>query len=385
MNKIAAKIRDEFLKRYTTSPVLYFSPGRINLIGEHIDYNDGYVMPAAVDKGIYYAIAPNGTATMNFVAADLNDDLSISLQAVDKIKGWKNYVLGVVNEFRLLNKPIAGFDCVFGGDIPRGAGMSSSAAVEGGLAFALNELFNCGMSRVELALLCQRAEHNYPGVKCGIMDMYASLNGRKDHVLLLDCRNISHEYFPLRLSGYKIVLLNSKVHHSLASGEYNIRRQCCEEGLALMREKAGINSFREIEDVRTIEAFSTELRPVVLDCCRFVVEEIQRTKKAASYLQQNDLVAFGKLMFETHEGLSKLYKVSCDETDFLVEQAKANKAVIGSRQMGGGFGGCTINLVKEDAVKAFAERAALAYKEQFGIEPEAYVMETADGTNRLTG
>ena len=384
MNTMVAKVKDRFSSAFTAVPAVYFSPGRINLIGEHIDYNDGFVMPAAIDKGIYYAVAPNNSDEINFYAADFEEKFSASINNLQKNEGWKNYVLGVVHEFLLLNKPVKGFDCALAGDIPIGSGMSSSAAAEGGLAFALNDIFDLGLNRIELALLCQRAEHHYPGVKCGIMDMYASLNGKKDHVLLLDCKNISHEYFPLQLSGYKIVLLNSKVHHSLASGEYNIRRQYCEEGLALLKNRLAISSFRDITDVKMIEAYSNELRPVVYDCCRFVVEEILRTKKAASYLQQNNLAAFGKLMFETHKGLSKLYKVSCAELDFLVEEAGMNPHVIGTRMMGGGFGGCTINLVRSEAVDAFIEQSALAYKKRFNILPEAYIVETADGTRRIS-
>ena len=292
-------------------------------------------------------------------------------------------MLGVVNEFLLLNKPVAGFDCAFTGDIPIGSGLSSSAAAEGGLAFALNELFGFGMNRVELALLCQRAEHNYPGVKCGIMDMYASLNGKKDHVLLLDCKSISHKYFPLPLQGYKIVLFNSMVHHSLASGEYNIRRQHCEQGLAILKNSLNIVSFRDIENAADIESCKKIMTPQVYDCCTYVVEEIARTKKAATLLQQNDLAGFGKLMFETHEGLRQLYKVSCAELDFLVEQVAANKNVIGARMMGGGFGGCTINIVKEDAVDNLIDQVATAYKKQFNVSMQAYVVETGDGTKKI--
>ncbi len=384
MNESAQRIKDHFIEKFKTEPSLFFSPGRINLIGEHIDYNDGYVMPAAINKGIYFAVAPNDSNVAEFSAADLGDAFSIGLDVVEKMHGWKNYVLGVLNEFLQLQNHIHGFDCAFGGDIPRGSGMSSSAAVEGGLAFALNELFKCGMDRTQLALLSQRAEHKYPGVKCGIMDMYASLNGKKDHVLLLDCMNISHQYFPLELAGYQIVLFNSKVHHSLASGEYNARREYCEEGLAFFKSKLSIGSFREVTGLHMIEPFSGQLRPVVYDCCRYVVEEINRTQKAASCLQQNDIIAFGKLMFETHEGLSKLYKVGCEETDFLVRLAKEYGDVVGSRQMGGGFGGCTINLVREGSVNAFIEWLSTAYKKEFNISPEAYVVETADGTNRIS-
>ena len=347
MNSIAANVTHIFKDKFSLQPNVYYSPGRINLIGEHIDYNDGYVMPAAIDKGIYYAVAANGTDNINFYAADFKESLSVSLNEIKKSGSWKNYVLSVVNEFIVARKKVSGFDCVFGGDIPVGAGISSSAAVEGGLAFALNDIFNFGMNRVELALLCQRAEHNFPGVNCGIMDMYASINGKKDHVILLDCKNITHEYFPLKLSGYKIVLINTKVHHTLASGEYNVRRKRCEEGMAILKKELNIQSWRDVKDVEVIDILKNKVPAEVYNCCKFVVEEIGRTKKAAALLQQNDLAAFGKLMYATHRGLSKLYEVSCPESDFLVELASENKNIVGARQMGGGFGGCTINIIKE--------------------------------------
>ena len=383
MNSIADNVTTIFKDKFSSSPNLYYAPGRINLIGEHIDYNDGYVMPAAINKAIYFAVAANGTNELNFYAADFDESLSIQINAVKKMDSWKNYVLSVVNEFLLLKKPIHGFDCVFSGDIPVGSGMSSSAALEGGLAFAINEIFNCGLNRVELALLCQRAEHNYPGVNCGIMDMYASINGKQDQVILLDCKNITHEYFPLQLSGYKIVLINTKVHHTLASGEYNVRRKRCEAGMEILKKELGIQSWREVKDITAIEILKDKVPTEVYNCCRFVVEEIGRTKKAADLLQQNDLEGFGKLMYATHWGLSKLYEVSCPESDFLVELAATNTNIIGARQMGGGFGGCTINIIREEAIDDFIAETALAYKKQFNIEPEAYVMGISDGTGRI--
>lgn len=383
MNSIATAVLKSFNVKFATQPNLYFSPGRINLIGEHIDYNDGYVMPAAINKGVYYAIAPNETDTINFYALDFDESLSIAIDQIKSIDNWKNYVLSVVNEFLLAGKPVKGFDCVFGGDIPRGSGMSSSAAVEGGLAFALNDIFNIGLSRVELALLCQRAEHNFPNVKCGIMDMYANLNGKKDNVILLDCKNITHQYFPFVLKEYKIVLINTKVHHSLASGEYNVRRKRCEEGLAILKRELQVKSFRDIKRVEDVELHKDKMTTEVYHCCKYVVEEIIRTKQAGELLQQDNLIEFGKLMFATHEGLSKLYQVSCAELDFLVQQAKANAGVIGARLLGGGFGGCTINIVKNNAVDDFIEQATAAYQQQFNIAPEAYVMEISEGTARI--
>lgn len=380
---IAKTVLKSFSQIFAEQPTLYFSPGRINLIGEHVDYNDGFVMPAAIDKGVYYAIAANETDTIHFYATDFDEHFSVNISAIKSDDGWRNYVLSVVNEFLKLGKGIKGFNCVFGGDIPRGSGMSSSAAVEGGLAFAINEMYQIGLNRVELALLCQRAEHGFPNVKCGIMDQFANMNGKKDDVILLDCRSMEYQYFPLLLAGYKIVLLNSKVHHSLASGEYNIRRQRCEEGLGILKKHLPVQSFRDIENVEVLDIAKDEMSPKVYNCCRFVVEEIGRTRKAAQLLQQNDLPAFGELMFETHEGLSKLYEVSCVELDFLVAQVRKFPAVIGSRLMGGGFGGCTINIVAEDGIVNFIEDASREYQHRFDIIPEAYIVETADGTKAI--
>jgi len=383
MNSIATLVLKHFGENFSGSPKLYFSPGRINLIGEHIDYNDGFVMPAAIDKGIYFAIDENQTDTLHFYSIDFNEHFAISIQDIQINNGWRNYVLSVVNEFKLLGVSLKGFNCVFEGDIPLGAGMSSSAALEGGLAFALNEMFSVGLSREDLALLCQRAEHNFPNVKCGIMDQFANMMGKKDQVILLDCKTLQHSYFPLVKEGYKIVLLNSKVHHSLAAGEYNIRRQRCEQGLAILRSLLSIQSFRDITSADELEIGKSAMTLEQYNCCKYVVEEIGRTKTAAKLLQSNDMQGFGKLMYATHEGLSKLYEVSCSELDFLVDQAKLFPAVIGSRLMGGGFGGCTINLVEATGVENFIEQTIIAYEQQFKIHSEAYIVETSDGTANL--
>ena len=383
MDTIASKIRDTFKEIFSSDPHLYYSPGRINFIGEHIDYNDGFVMPAAIDKGIWYAIALNNTDEINFNALDFNEKLSVSIRDVKKMTGWKNYVLSVVNEFLIKGLEVKGFDCVFGGNIANGAGISSSAAVEGGLAFGINELFNFGFSRKELALLCQRAEHNFPGVKTGIMDQYANMFGKKDHVILLDCRSVEHQYFPLKLDEYEIVLINTKVHHSLASSEYNVRRKQCEEGLEILKKELGITSFRDIKSAEELLPFKDKMGEKVYNRCKYVVEEINRTQEAAKFLQENNLIEFGKLMFQTHEGLSNLYEVSCSELDFLVEQAKGNKDVIGARMMGGGFGGCTINIIKKKAVKDFLATATLAYQKKFQIDPEVIDVKVEDGTHEI--
>ncbi len=383
MNSLAVTVLQHFRESFASEPTIYFSPGRINLIGEHVDYNDGFVMPAAIDKGIYYAVAANNSNELHFYAMDFDEWLTIAVADIKKMNNWKNYVLSVVNEFLLLGHDVKGFDCVFAGDIPRGSGMSSSAAVEGGLAFALNEMLNAGLNRVQLALLCQRAEHNFPHVNCGIMDQFANMMGRQDEVLLLDCKTMEHQYFPLHLQGYKIVLINSKVHHTLVSGEYNIRRQRCEEGLAILKNQLNIQSFRDITRVEDLMQYKSGMTEKVFNCCLYVIEEIARAKKAAGLLQQDNLIEFGKLMYATHKGLSKLYEVSCEELDFLVDLAKKDSLVIGARLMGGGFGGCTINIVKEEAINQFIETTSKVYLRQFDIVAEAYIVATADGTRKL--
>ena len=381
MNETALKVKHAFNEKFKEEPQLYYSPGRINLIGEHVDYNDGFVMPAAIDKGIYFAVALNNSEEINCYSVDFNESISLPLSEVKKMDSWKNYVLGIVNEFQKLDLPVKGFDCVFGGNIPIGGGMSSSAALEGGISFSLNELCNFQMNRKDLALLGQRAEHNYPGVMCGIMDQYANMMGKKNSVILLDCKNITHEYVPLDISGYQIVLINTKVHHSLASSQYNLRRKECEEGLEILKKGLNIQSFRDIEDPADLIPFKRTMEQNVYKRCLFVVEEIYRTKKASVLLKNNDLTGFGQLMFETHEGLKNLYDVSCKELDFLVDKAKENKGVIGARLMGGGFGGCTINIVKDNEIDNFLSTSLAAYQKQFNIEAEHYEVKVVDGTN----
>jgi galactokinase len=383
MHSFPGKVVNIFKEKFSSLPRVYYSPGRINLIGEHVDYNDGFVMPAAIDKGIYYAIALNDTHLLNFYSIDFEEDMSIEITSIAKISSWKNYVLSVVNEFIIAGKEIKGFDCAFGGSIANGAGMSSSAAVEGGLAFAINDIFNFGLSRKELALLCQRAEHNFPNVMCGIMDQYANMLGKKDNVLLLDTRSVEHKYLPFKLKDHTVVLINTKVHHNLASSEYNIRRQQCHEGLQILKDAEGITSFRDIKTPDTLLSYKDKMGKDVYNRCLYVVEEILRTQKAAEYLQQERLIEFGKLMFETHEGLSKFYQVSCDELDFLVNEARKNNDIIGSRMMGGGFGGCTINIIKKEAVKAFIESVLPVYQHRFHMEAEVFEVEIVDGTHEL--
>ncbi|MEO8821555.1 MAG: galactokinase [Ginsengibacter sp.] len=383
MDKLLAEIQSVFKERFSEEPTFFYSPGRINLIGEHIDYNDGFVMPAAIDKGIYFAIALNNSEKINCYSIDFDESISIALSDVKKMNGWKNYVLGVVNEFQKLHLSLKGFNCVFGGNIPIGGGMSSSAALEGGISFGLNELCHFKMSRKDLALLGQRAEHDFPGVKCGIMDQYANMMGKENTVILLDCKNVTHEDIPLNIEGYEIVLINTKVHHSLAGSEYNQRRKECEKGMEILKDGLLIHSFRDIKNPEELLPFKNEMGDKVYRRCLFVVEEILRTKKAADYLKENNIIGFGELMFQTHAGLKDYYEVSCKELDFLVKEAQENRNVIGARLMGGGFGGCTINLVRQDEVASFLSQILSAYQKEFNIEAENYKVKVVDGTHEI--
>jgi len=268
--------------------------------------------------------------------------------------------------------------------LPVGAGLSSSAAVECGLAFALSNIFNLDINRVDIALISQKAEHTFPGVQCGIMDQFASVMGKKDHVLLLDCNTLDYETLPFDTEEYVIALINSKVHHSLAEGQYNVRRKQSEQGLQLLKEKyPDAKTFRDItpQQVRDVKSAFEEMD--VYNRCLYVTEEIERTKKGAELLKNGDKKGFGELMYKTHEGLSKLYNVSCEELDFLVECAKEHCEIIGSRLMGGGFGGCTINLIKKNEVEEITTAIVKKYKEKFEIDAEVYVMHLSDGTHLL--
>lgn len=383
MTELALKVSELFKKKFNSEPAIYFSPGRINLIGEHVDYNDGFVMPCAIDKGIYFAVAINHTNTARLYSRDYEEILEVDMDKVAASEGWKNYVLSVINEIQKDGKIISGFDCVLGGNIPQGAGLSSSAAVEGGLAFILNDIFHLGYTREQMALLCQRAEHGYPGVNCGIMDQYANMLGKKDHVIFLDCQSSKHQYLPLELGEYQIVLINTKVHHALAESAYNTRRLECETGLKILREEGNYKSFRDVKISRTLENFQEKMGVFVWKRCTFVVDEINRTKLAAKLLRKGRLVDFGELMFQSHDGLSHLYKVSCAELDFLVDFAKNNFDVIGARMMGGGFGGCTINIVKKESKQKFVEDALAAYKKEFQVTAESYDVTVMDGTHKL--
>ncbi|WEK36626.1 MAG: galactokinase [Candidatus Pseudobacter hemicellulosilyticus] len=378
------RLRKQFRDLYGKDASIAASPGRVNLIGEHTDYNEGFVLPGGVDKKMYVAYALNNTDTINVYASQFNE--SASFKPADTLtpqKGWLNYLLGVTHHIKAKGKTIGGVDIILDGDVPVGAGMSSSAALCSAYGFALNEQFGLGLSRMELALIGQATEHTFVGAKVGIMDQFASLHGKKGHVMKLDCRSLEYEYIPFDFPDYKIVLVNSMVTHSLASSEYNVRRQQCEEGVAILKKhQPAINSLRDVS-LDFLNAHKEELSPVVYDRCWYVVTEEARLLKGCEALAKGDLDSFGKLMIATHNGLSKQYAVSCTQLDFLAERAGLIEGVAGSRMMGGGFGGCTINIVKADKVDAFTQQIQQAFEGLFKVTPEVYVTQIEDGARIL--
>ncbi len=371
-----------FRSKFGKEPLLVIAPGRINLIGEHTDYNDGFVMPAAVDKQFVFAVAPNQTNQFNLFAFNFNASVSFTLSDLKAGGEWFHYLMGVIDGIQKRGHHIGGVDCVFGGDIPAGAGMSSSAALCCGFGFALNQMYDLHLTRLELAKIGQYAEHNFAGLMCGIMDQYASLFGKKDSALLLDCRSLEHEYLPFNFPEYTILLIDTKVKHSLASSAYNDRRAACEEGVSILQKSnPAILSLRDVS-LHELESIQTQVTESVFRKCRFVVNEIERTRNAAAMLKANDLDGFGKLMFETHWGLSNEYEVSCAESDMLVSMASQfPDDVSGARQMGGGFGGCTINLIRKDAVEKYSEKVREKYVATFKKEPDFYSIELMQGVH----
>jgi galactokinase len=372
-----------FEERYQSEPIIIVSPGRINLIGEHTDYNEGFVLPAAIDKAVTIAIQKRNDSKICLYALQFEEEYEVSLTNFEKASHhWSNYILGVVDQLQKKGFLIEGFNVILGGNVPIGAGVSSSAAVECATAFALNELFELGISRMDMVKIAQKAEHEFAGVKCGIMDQFASMFGKENHVISLDCRSLEYEYFPIEMTGLKIVLFDTNVKHSLASTEYNVRREQCERGVALMQQNhPSVKSLRDATIEMLDECVKQEL--IIYKRCKFIVEENIRLKKACEYLLANDIKSFGKKMFEAHNGLSKEYEVSCKELDFLVEQVRNNDDVPGARMMGGGFGGCTINLVKEEAIPALVNKLSITYLENMGLELKHYVIAIKNGTHRI--
>lgn len=379
--KIIEAIDKKFNQLFNQKPVLVRSPGRVNIIGEHTDYNEGFVLPAAIDKAIYVAIGKRDDDTIHIFSNEFGEEHQSPLNNLQPSKQhWANYVLGVADQLQLRGYKIEGFNLVFDGDIPIGAGMSSSAAVECATAFGLNEIFNLNIPTLELVEISQKAEHTFAGVLCGIMDQFASMFGKKDHLIKLDCRSLKYEYVPLKLDGIKIVLMNTNVKHSLASSEYNTRRLQCTEGVAMVKEFIPeVHSLRDIT-MPMLDKYVMPKDDVIYKRCKYVLEENTRLLQAAEDLKKGEIASLGKRMFLSHNGLKNEYEVSCAELDFLVDFVSKEEAVLGARMMGGGFGGCTINLVKEDAIDDLIERAGSAYLKEMNKELTVYISQIGDGT-----
>jgi len=373
-------IKNKFVELFKSTPLLVRAPGRVNLIGEHTDYNDGFVLPAAIDKEMIFAIAKNDLNKFRFYAYDLNKSFELDVKDFQKTDTqWANYLLGVLSQFRKLNLTTCGVDCVFGGDIPLGAGLSSSAALEVGFAVGINELFKFGIDKMQLVKMAQKAEHEYAGVNCGIMDQFASMFGKKNHVIKLDCRSLEYKLYPLDLTDYKVVLCDTQVKHNLASGEYNKRRKECETGVAIIKKyKPDINSLRDVP-IELLEAHKNEMDSTVYKRGHYVIGENIRLETGCEALLKGDIKTFGEKMHGSHTGLRDEYEVSCKELDFLEALAKKSDEVTGARMMGGGFGGCTINLVKKDSVDIFAKKATEAFKKEFNHEPRIFIASLVDG------
>ncbi|MGB1241480.1 MAG: galactokinase [Chitinophagales bacterium] len=356
--------------------------GRINIIGEHTDYNDGFVLPASINKRMTVKIQRNGTVSQaSVIASNVGESFVFDLQNYAPIKnGWCNYVMGVVNELQKIGGKITGFHAEFNGTVPIGSGMSSSASLECGFALALNELFTLGLDKWQLIKASQMAEHNFVGIKCGIMDQFASIMGKKDQVMLLDCRSLEFQYFPLELDNYQLLLLNTNVSHSLASSEYNTRRAECEEGVEMLKKEYPLIANLRDVNLEQITGNMDKMPEHIFRRCHHVVSENQRVLSATKALLNKDYQSLGKLMYQSHLSLQNDYEVSCTELDFLVQETIDKEYIIGGRMMGGGFGGCTINIVEKNRVQEFIEQASKAYRTHFDLDLTPYEVIIEDGT-----
>ena len=378
-------VRSRFIKHFDgTTGAVYASPGRINLIGEHTDYNGGFVFPGAIDKSMVAEIKPNGTNLVKAYSIDLKDYVEFGLNEEDAPRAsWARYIFGVCREMIKRGVEVKGFNTAFAGDVPLGAGMSSSAALESTYAYALNDLFGENrIDKLELAKVGQATEHNYCGVNCGIMDQFASVFGKKGQLIRLDCRSLEYQYFPFDPQGYRLVLVDSVVKHELASSAYNKRRQSCEAAVAAVQKKyEGVEFLRDVT-MDMLNDCKADISEEDFKRAEYVIEEIQRVLDVCAALEKGDYETVGQKMYETHQGMSKLYEVSCDELDFLNDLA-FDCGVTGSRVMGGGFGGCTINLVKDELYNTFINKAKEDFKAKFGRSPKIYDVVISDGARRL--
>jgi galactokinase len=372
-------IEKAFEEHFGGKGTVYASAGRINLIGEHTDYNGGFVFPGAIDKMIMADIRANGTDKVNVYSIDLGEKATFGLTEEEAPEQqWARYIFGVCREVIKRGFTVKGFDAVFAGNVPLGAGLSSSAALESCFAFAMNDMFNDNaIPKFELAKIGQSTEHNYCGVNCGIMDQFASVFGKKDNLIRLDCRSLEYEYFPFKIDGYKLVLVDSVVKHELVDSPYNKRRQSCER----VAKRLGIETLRDA-DMAMLDAIKADISAEDYMRAKFVIEEKERVLDVCDALNRGDIDTVGKMMYETHRGLSKDYEVSCEELDYLNDIAK-ECGVTGSRIMGGGFGGCTINLVADDKYDHFIATAREKFNAKYGHEPKIYDVIISDGARKI--
>lgn len=378
-----AKIQEQFKKLYGEGASLFASPGRVNLIGEHTDYNLGFVLPGAIDKAIYVAIKPNDGKNCRIHSIDYNESIEMDMHGEKPAQQWACYIYGVIQEMEKRGALIRPFDMVFGGDVPLGAGLSSSAALESAVGFALNTVFNLGFDRAQLAKIGQMTEHNYVGVRCGIMDQFASLFGEAGKVIRLDCRSLEYKLEPFDPKGCRVVLFDTQVKHTLASSEYNVRRAQCEAGVAvILKHVGGIESLRDVT-MDMLDTYKDEMNPIVYRRCSYVINENNRLLEACAALEKGDYVTFGQKMNGSHEGLSKWYEVSCEELDFLAEIGHRTDGVLGARMMGGGFGGCTINLVKDEAYDNYVAEISDKFQHKFGMAPRIIEVNISQGAHRI--
>jgi galactokinase len=379
-------VRKKFTEYYSEDPIMVRAPGRINLIGEHTDYNEGFVFPAAIGHEIAFAIGRSNHPTKcSLFSIDLNEKYDFSLDDFSPVlpNNWQNYILGVAAGIINSKRQIAGFNLVFSGNIPQGSGMSSSAALECGTCFGLNELFQLDIPKLEMVKISQEAEHEYAGVKCGIMDQFASMMGSKSQAFKLDCRDLSYEHFPINLEDHSLVLINSNVTHDLATSAYNVRREQCEEGVEVLKSE-----YPEISALRdaTIEQLifvKNEMKEVVFKRCKYIIEENQRVVDFSKALKSQDLTEAGEILKQAQLGMKVEYEITCPEIDLMAEFANAKDYVLGARMMGGGFGGCTLNLMVKGNEEEFIKDLNAVYFDSFKKEISPISIEIVDGVSRI--
>jgi galactokinase len=373
-----------FRQHFEAEPIVVFAPGRINLIGEHTDYQEGFVFPAAISQGIWVAIAKNNLEVSRAYSLDFDQEFSFELGSMSPKKGhWATYLMGVCTLLQQAGYPLDNFDLVLGGDIPTGAGVSSSAALSVAIGMGISEVFSFHIPKKNLALYAQKAEHLYAGVNCGIMDPYSSAFGVQNHALLLDCRSVTHQEIPVHLGEYSLLLVNSKVSHSLANSAYNQRRAACEESVVILQK-----SFPEIHTLRDLAESDLpkikQLLPEVLfPKAKHVISECARVQQAAEALQSGNLLKMGKLLQASHESLRDDFEVSCSELDFLELQAKSTAGVLGARMMGGGFGGCLLTLLKTNEISNFKTTLQERYQNAFQLTPDFIEVSLGEGARKV--